>query len=61
MEIISSNPYARFEKLWSDFDLHYSYFEEKKVDWDSIQAAYAPKFQKKLSPLAQSLLLQLKI
>ena len=31
-----------FDDLWHQFDLHYSYFEIDKVNWDSLGAYYRP-------------------
>ena len=33
---------AMFDDLWSQFDLHYSYFALKAIDWDSVGAHYRP-------------------
>lgn len=33
---------SMFDDLWSEFDLHYSYFELKGVNWDSLGAHYRP-------------------
>jgi hypothetical protein len=38
-----------FEIFWSEFDRNYSFFELKKIDWDSMYAVYRP-----LVPLAQN-------
>ena len=38
-----SRDYASmFDDLWSQFDLHYSYFDLKEIDWDSIGTHYRP-------------------
>jgi C-terminal processing protease CtpA/Prc len=31
-----------FDDMWSQFDLHYSYFDLKGIDWDAIGAHYRP-------------------
>lgn len=31
-----------FEQLWTDFDLTYSYFDIKGIDWDAVYAANRP-------------------
>jgi hypothetical protein len=33
---------SMFDDLWAQFDLHYSYFELKGLDWDAIGAHYRP-------------------
>lgn len=33
---------SMFDDLWSEFDLHYSYFELRGVNWDSLGARYRP-------------------
>ena len=49
--------FARFEKLWNDFDTNYAYFREKNIDWDSIRSVYAPEFQQKIPAKKEALLL----
>jgi hypothetical protein len=34
---------AIFDEVWRQFDLHYSYFALKRVDWDSLGAHYRPR------------------
>ncbi len=34
-----------FEVFWSEFDRNYSFFEIKKVDWDSVYALYKPEVE----------------
>jgi carboxyl-terminal processing protease len=36
-------PLALFDRLWSDFDRHYSLFEVKGINWDSLRAEYRPQ------------------
>jgi Tricorn protease C1 domain/Peptidase family S41 len=38
-----NNPNENFQILWEDFDKHYSRFELKKVNWDSLYNVYKPK------------------
>ena len=35
--------YDNFDALWSIFDSHYCFFEEKGIDWDSVRAEYRPR------------------
>lgn len=35
-----NNPNAVFETLWTDLDEHYSLFEVRKINWDSLKTAY---------------------
>lgn len=37
------NPEGNFDALWSVFDTHYCFFEQRGVDWDSVYAVYRPK------------------
>ena len=39
----ASSPAALFDQVWSDFDLHYSLFVVKQVNWDSLRAVYGPR------------------
>jgi C-terminal processing protease CtpA/Prc len=32
-----------FDALWNEFDLHYSFFEVKRVNWDSLRTVYRPR------------------
>lgn len=34
---------AIFDEVWKQFDLHYSYFGIKQVDWDSLGAHFRPR------------------
>ncbi|HEX6964398.1 MAG TPA: S41 family peptidase [Gemmatimonadaceae bacterium] len=38
----STSSTAIFDNLWSDFDAHYSFFELKGIDWDSLRTVYRP-------------------
>ncbi|HTR79157.1 MAG TPA: S41 family peptidase [Gemmatimonadaceae bacterium] len=33
---------ALFDDVWQQFDLHYSFFTYKNIDWDSLGARYRP-------------------
>lgn len=48
-ENTSKEPIKNFEVLWKEFDLNYSYFEYKKVNWDSIYEVYRPLVTDKTS------------
>ncbi len=39
-----------FEQAWYDFDLHYSYFTYKQIDWNAVKKQYAPNFVQELDP-----------
>jgi hypothetical protein len=39
----SVTPLALFDRLWSDFDRHYSLFVVKGINWDSLRAVYRPQ------------------
>lgn len=34
-----------FDALWTIFDTHYCFFEQKGVDWDSIYTVYQPRIK----------------
>lgn len=34
---------AIFDQVWEQFDLHYSFFEYKGVNWDTLGAKYRPR------------------
>jgi hypothetical protein len=61
----STSTYAdQFNTLWSNFDLKYSYFDYKKIDWNAAKAAYAPqasaaKSQQELVDVLRAMLAQL--
>lgn len=39
-----ANTYEQnFEVFWTEFDRNYSFFEVKKIDWDSVHAVYLPE------------------
>lgn len=33
-----------FEEFWNDFNNHYAYFEEQKIDWRQVKKIYKPIF-----------------
>lgn len=35
-----TGPRGKFEKVWQDFDTHYSYFDYNYIDWNAIGAKY---------------------
>lgn len=39
----SSDRGALFDELWRQFDLHYSFFEVKQVDWNTMRERYRPR------------------
>lgn len=39
----AATPLALFDRLWSDFDRHYSLFLVKGINWDSLRAVYRPQ------------------
>jgi hypothetical protein len=38
----SPNQSAVFDEVWQQFDLHYSFFQLKQINWDSLGAYYRP-------------------
>jgi Peptidase family S41/Tricorn protease C1 domain len=47
-----STPVTNFDLLWSDFDKTYSFFELKKMNWDSVYQVYRPKVNSSTSNYA---------
>jgi hypothetical protein len=43
LEPVKDTPRENFESLWKNYDLHYSGFVIKDVDWDSIYDAYSAR------------------
>jgi hypothetical protein len=39
----STAPEANFEALWQGYDANYSFFELKKINWDSLHSVYRPQ------------------
>lgn len=48
-ESTTKNPVENFDVLWKEFDLNYSYFEYKGINWDSIYKVYRPLINDKTS------------
>ncbi|ADV47487.1 peptidase S41 [Cellulophaga algicola DSM 14237] len=40
---------ATFELFWKDFDLHYSLFDVRNIDWDALYSSYQPRVNEELS------------
>jgi carboxyl-terminal processing protease len=38
----NTNHAAIFDDMWREFDLHYSFFELKDLNWDTLRAVYRP-------------------
>jgi hypothetical protein len=34
---------AQFEQMWTTFDRNYSYFDDKRIDWNALKAEFAPR------------------
>ena len=45
----SNSPHKNFEYLWSELDKKYSYFELKKINWDSIKTIYNSRIDEDLN------------
>ena len=43
---VENTPVGNFEALWQIIDEKYCFFDEKKVDWDSVYSVYYPRFEK---------------
>lgn len=39
----NTSPTINFDTLWKEFDNRYSFFEIKKINWDSLYAVYRPQ------------------
>lgn len=39
----ANDPPANFDQLWKEVDRHYSFFEEKGIDWDALYQEYRPR------------------
>lgn len=48
----ASDPETVFEEIWTFADRHYSFFEEKNVDWDALYDTYRPRVDPGMSPVA---------
>ena len=44
-----STPIEIFDQVWTDFDVTYSHFPLKNVDWDSVYSAYRPRITNQMS------------
>lgn len=44
-----NTPENNFNIFWKEFDRHYSYFDYKNINWDSIYAAYQPRITEQTS------------
>lgn len=54
-----------FDELWSSADRHYSYFQAKSINWDSLKSAYRPraaaaKSERELATVLSQLLAELR-
>ena len=45
----NDDPYGNFDALWTIMDEHYSFFEEKNVDWNEVGRRYRAKLTKDMS------------
>lgn len=45
----STDPQENFEYLWNECNEKYSYFDLKKIDWDSVKVAYESKISADMS------------
>lgn len=43
------DPYGNFDALWTIMDEHYSFFEEKGVDWNEVGRRYRAKLTKDMT------------
>jgi hypothetical protein len=48
---LASESLSLFDRAWSDFHRHYSYFEVKDVDWVELRREHRPRFTGDLTPL----------
>ncbi len=44
-EEVENTPVNNFEIFWEEMDEHYSFFELKKIDWDSVYQLYRPRIE----------------
>lgn len=44
-----ATPLELFDQVWTDFDVTYSHFPLKNVDWDSVYAAYRPRINNRMT------------
>ncbi len=45
------DPVSIFEEIWTFADRHYSFFDEKGVDWDSVYTSYRPQVKDDMGPV----------
>ncbi len=50
-EDASADPESIFEEVWTFTDRHYSFFEEKGIDWDSLYAYFRPMVHPDMNPV----------
>ena len=50
-EDASTDPESIFEEVWTFTDHHYSFFEEKGIDWDSLYAHFRPMVSPDMNPV----------
>jgi hypothetical protein len=48
---------SNYDELWRGYDRYYSYFEHKKVNWDSLYTAYLPRVEDARNDIAFSIVL----
>ncbi len=41
--VVGSSRAELFDTMWKDFDLHYSFFDYKGIDWNSVRDKYRPR------------------
>ncbi len=39
----------KFKTVWHDFDLNYSYFVHRQINWDSLKTVYEPLVEKEIT------------
>ncbi|MEQ9147001.1 MAG: hypothetical protein RLP13_01915, partial [Cytophagales bacterium] len=45
-----NNPTTNFEILWKRMDERYSFFDYKKINWDSVYQVYRPQVDDNMTP-----------
>jgi Peptidase family S41/Tricorn protease C1 domain len=45
----SASPQRCFDQVWNDLRDQYVFFDQKRIDWDSIHAVYAPLIREDMS------------
>ncbi len=46
-----SDPVSVFEEIWDFTDRHYSFFDEKEIDWDEVYQKYRPFVRDDMNPV----------